>query len=73
MSANQPGVIPGTEDELARLLALRRSLLDASASAGSPAVARALEMADTYLFLGLSYLGYSEELYPEEALPAGSA
>lgn len=59
--------LPGSERELGELLAVRRALLQARANASSPAVDRALEMADTYLFLGISYLGYAEEIYPEEA------
>lgn len=58
----------GTEEHLAGLLEIRRRLLEATADAASPAVARALDMADTYLFLAISYLGYSDDLYPEEAL-----
>ncbi len=59
-------IVPGVEDALARLLKLRRALLSEIENAPSPAVACTLEIADVYLFLGLSYLGYAEELYPEE-------
>jgi len=52
--------------QLERLLALRETLLRERASAQSPAVARALQMADYYLFLGLTYFGYSEKLFPEQ-------
>lgn len=56
-----------TESDLRRLLGLRRQLLHERATAASPAVAKSLESADVYLFLALSYLGYSAELFPEEA------
>lgn len=56
----------GTDDALERLLGLRRDLLAEAARAPSPAVHRALEMADAYLFLALSYLGHTDELYPDE-------
>lgn len=61
-----PRAVGATNEPLDRLLALRRSLLAEEEAAPSPAVARALEMADTYLFLALSYLGYTEKLFPEE-------
>lgn len=47
-----------------RLLALRGQLLRERQLAISPAVGRALEMAEMYLFLGLGYVGYTEELLP---------
>jgi hypothetical protein len=52
--------------QLQRLLDLRESLLAEQGSAQSPAVARALQMADYYLFLGLTYFGYSDRLFPEQ-------
>jgi hypothetical protein len=69
MSTPEPAplsVVAGTTEPLTRLLALRRTLLAEEEAAPSPAVARALEMADMYLFLAISYLGYSEQLFPEE-------
>lgn len=57
--------ITGT-DQLPRLLELREALLKEQADAASPAIARALQMADYYLFLGLGYLGYTERLFPEQ-------
>lgn len=59
-------IVPGMAEPLTRLLALRQSLLAEKESAPSPAVARALEIADEYLFLAISYLGYTDELFPEE-------
>ena len=53
-------------EQLRRLLELRDALLRERAAAASPAVARALQMADYYLFLGLTYFGYSEKLFPEQ-------
>lgn len=66
LDAAPRSTVPGMAEPLARLLALRRSLLAEEEAAPSPAVARALQMADTYLFLALSYLGYTDELFPEE-------
>lgn len=57
----------GVDDaQLQRLVELRDTLLRERAAAASPAVARALQMADYYLFLGLTYFGYSEKLFPEQ-------
>jgi hypothetical protein len=52
--------------QLQRLLELREAMLEERAVAASPAIARALQMADYYLFLGLGYLGYTERLFPEQ-------
>lgn len=54
---------------LDELLETRRQLLACLSAAPSPAVERALETADGYVFLALTYLGYTEELYPEERYP----
>lgn len=57
----------GADDaQLNRLLEIRGNLLAERSRAESPAVARALQMADYYLFLGLTYFGYSEKLFPEQ-------
>ena len=53
-------------EQRARLLDLRRLLRAEREAAITPAVERALALADTYLFLGLTYLGYDDELFPEE-------
>lgn len=53
-------------DQLSRLLELRAALLRERSLAEAPAVGRALQMADYYLFLGLTYFGYSEKLFPEQ-------
>lgn len=68
MSTDAPStsMIPGMTEPLTRLLALRRALHTEQESAPSPAVARALEIADDYLFLAISYLGHTDQLYPEE-------
>lgn len=57
----------GTHAEAARqrLVQLREQLLTETRSATTPAVARALEMADVYLFLALGYLGHTDELLPD--------
>lgn len=52
--------------QLQRLLELREAMGEERAVAASPAIARALQMADYYLFLGLGYLGYTEHLFPEQ-------
>ena len=52
-----------------RLAALRAGLLSEQSEAVSPAVGRALEMADAYLFLALGYLGHTDELFPGESAP----
>lgn len=59
--------VPGAEQALERLLALRRSLREERAAAPTPAVDRSLEMADYHVFLALGYLGYTRELFPEES------
>lgn len=53
-------------EQLERLLELRATLLREREASVSPAVARALQMADYYLFLGLTYFGYSDRLFPEQ-------
>lgn len=53
-------------EQLQRLLELREILIQEQRSAQSPAVARSLEMADYYLFVGLTYCGYTEKLFPEQ-------
>jgi hypothetical protein len=53
-------------DQLDRLLALRDQLLAERDRAMSPAVARALQLADVYLFLALGYYGYTDRLLPEQ-------
>ncbi|MDM3927507.1 hypothetical protein [Mycobacterium intracellulare] len=61
-----PQATNGQAESLHRLLDVRRALLAEEADAPSPAVARALEMADVYLFLAISYLGHTDHLFPEE-------
>lgn len=56
----------GDLDQLARLLLLRTALIEEQGRAGAPAVSRALEMADFYLFLALGYFGYDDKLFPEQ-------
>lgn len=52
--------------QLARLLDLRRQLAEERAVAVTPGVARACELAEIELFLGLTYLGYTDRLFPHE-------
>lgn len=56
----------GDRDQLERLARLRGILDEERRVAGSPAVARALQMADYHLFLAMGYFGYSDRLFPEE-------
>jgi hypothetical protein len=49
-----------------RLLDLRGALQREQRGAVSPAVARALELADMQVFLALTYLGHTDELFPDE-------
>jgi hypothetical protein len=65
---DQESILPSGVDreQLARLLELRDELLRTRNSAMSPAVARALDMADYYVFLALTYFGYTERLFPED-------
>lgn len=68
-----PPVLGGPpDDQRERLVALREGLLSEQAAAVSPAVGRALEMADAYLFLALGYLGHTDELFPGESGPGSS-
>ena len=60
------GLGPQTTQQRDRLVELRRLVREERANAVSPAVDRALEMAEMHLFLGLSYLGYTDQLFPEE-------
>jgi hypothetical protein len=53
-------------EQLQRLLDLRDQLLGEQTAAASPAVARALQMADYYLFVALTYFGYTDKLFPEQ-------
>jgi hypothetical protein len=53
-------------EQLDRLLDLRARLTAERDVAMSPAVARALQLADVYLFLALGYYGYTERLLPEQ-------
>jgi hypothetical protein len=61
-------VTTSLDPQLDRLVALRATLRAEQQRAATPAVARALETADYYLLIGLSYLGYVDHLFPEQAL-----
>ncbi len=58
--------VDSTSVQLERLLRLRQELKALREEAISPAIASSLQTADVYLFLALGYLGYSEELFPEQ-------
>jgi len=64
--AESSGLGPEAMLQRDRLVQLRQRLREERANALSPAIERALEMVDMHLFLGLSYLGYTEQLFPEE-------
>lgn len=66
-TASVPRLDGEAEQQRERLVELRRQLLAERAAAVSPAISRALEMADIYLFLGLSCLGHTDELFPGES------
>lgn len=68
MTDDHPSPLPSGADaaQLERLLDIRQAMLQERASSASPSVARALQMADYYLFLGLTYFGYSDKLFPEQ-------
>jgi hypothetical protein len=67
MTTTHPDLLNAEQaEQLDRLLTLRTALLAERDTAMSPAVARALELADVYLFLALGYYGYSERLLPEQ-------
>lgn len=68
---NAPGtksqtLIPEAAESLERLLRLRQSLRAEQDDAPTPAVAHALETADVYLFLAITYLGHTETVFPNE-------
>ncbi|WP_261568162.1 hypothetical protein [Frankia gtarii] len=54
------------ERQRARLLALHAHLAQEREAALSPAIERALETAQMYLFLALGYVGHTDELFPDE-------
>lgn len=58
---------PAADEQLGRLVELRHRLADERATAVTPAVARALELADIQLFLAMTYVGHSLELFPEQS------
>ena len=74
LRSEEPLLGPEIEAQHRRLLDLRAALQAERARAVSPAVRRALEQADIYLYLGLGYLGHCDDLFPEERAapePAG--
>ena len=56
----------GLEPTRQDLLSLRAELQRQRAAAPTPAVAHALRLADSYLFVALGYCGHNDELFPEE-------
>lgn len=62
-----PRLDDAAEQQRLRLVELRRQLRSERSAAVSPAIDRALELADIYIFLGLSCLGHTDELFPGES------
>jgi hypothetical protein len=67
---NSPALATGLgaeiDQQLARLLSLRESLLDERQRALSPAIDHALRLSAIYLDLAIGYCGHAEDLFPEE-------
>lgn len=63
--ARESGLGPEVDEQRSRLVELRGKLDDERRLAVTPAVERALELADIQIFLALTYLGHSAELFPE--------
>jgi hypothetical protein len=57
---------PEVQAQLERLLDIRKRVLAEKEKAVTPAVWSALRLADIYLFLALSHLGYMEEFFPSQ-------
>ena len=64
----EPSMALSLDPQLDRLISLRETLRAEHQNAATPAVARALETADYYLLIGLSYLGYVDHLFPEQTV-----
>jgi hypothetical protein len=60
------GLGDDVERQRARLLAVHDDLARERAAALSPAIERALQTAQMYLFLALGYVGHTDELFPDE-------
>jgi hypothetical protein len=60
-------LLPEAAGERIRLLAIRESLRTARHAAPTPAVSYALRGAEQQVFLALSYLGFTDELTPDES------
>ncbi len=58
--------IPELDRAREDLLNLRAELHRQRRAAPTPALAHALRLADTYLFVALGYCGHNDELFPEE-------
>lgn len=65
-SETAPSLGAEADAQRERLVELRAHLARERAAAISPAVDRALEMADAYVFLALGYVGHTDELFPGE-------
>lgn len=52
--------------QLERLRRIRDAIQQERARSATPAVERALELTETQLFLAMTYLGYTDQLFPEE-------
>ncbi|EIV91561.1 hypothetical protein [Frankia sp. QA3] len=67
------GLGADVERQRARLLAVHAHLAREREAALSPAIERALETAQMYLFLALGYVGHTDALFPDELQGAPTA
>jgi hypothetical protein len=58
--------VPELEGTRQALIALRSDLDHQRRDAPTPAIAHALKLADTYLFMALGYTGHNDQLFAEE-------
>lgn len=67
-SEDQTTILLGapSAEQLHRLRQIRDAIRRERARAITPAVKRALELTETQLFLAMTYLGYTDQLFPEE-------
>ncbi len=65
-SGSGSGLGADVERQRARLLAVHADLAREREAALSPAIERALETAQMYLFLALGYVGHTDALFPDE-------
>jgi hypothetical protein len=57
---------PATDAQREELVRIYNSLRAVRADALTPAIARYVELSETYLFLALTSVGYTTELFPSQ-------